>query len=248
MLSSAASRFSRSLARTRVLPTSSSTLFQLRSLFIQTEDTPNPESLKFLPGRIVLDVEEGGEVGNGFYATRSDKEEIARSPLAKELFQVDGVKSVYLGNDFVTVTKFAEHHWMHVKTRVFSALMDFYQSNLPAVSEVAIVTDTTILDDDDEIVAMIKELLESRIRPAVQEDGGDIRYVGFEPESGLVTVRLAGSCVGCPSSAVTLKNGVENMLMHYIPEVTGVEALEDEEEQGGGDVEVTESKGNKEKT
>jgi len=195
-----------------------------------------------------LDVEEGGEVGNGFYATRSDKEEIARSPLAKELFQVDGVKSVYLGNDFVTVTKFAEHHWMHVKTRVFSALMDFYQSNLPAVSEVAIVTDTTILDDDDEIVAMIKELLESRIRPAVQEDGGDIRYVGFEPESGLVTVRLAGSCVGCPSSAVTLKNGVENMLMHYIPEVTGVEALEDEEEQGGGDVEVTESKGNKEKT
>lgn len=245
MLSSAASRFSRSLAQKRAVLPTSSTLQQFRSLFIQTEETPNPESLKFLPGRIVLDVEEGGEVGNGFYATKTDQEEIARSPLAKELFQVDGVKSVYLGNDFVTVTKYAEHHWMHVKTRVFSALMDFYQTGQPAVSQVAIVTDTTILDDDDEVVAMIKELLESRIRPAVQEDGGDIRYVGFEPDSGLVTVRLAGSCVGCPSSAVTLKNGVENMLMHYIPEVTGVEALEDEEEGDGGNAKVTETKAEK---
>jgi Fe-S cluster biogenesis protein NfuA len=248
---SAASRLSRSFAQTSaskraLLPSTPFSLQQFRSLFIQTEETPNPESLKFLPGRIVLDVEEGGEVGNGFYATRTDKEEIARSPLAKDLFQVEGVKSVYLGNDFVTVTKFAQAHWMHVKTQVFSALMDFYQKDLPAVSEVAIVTDTTILDDDDEVVAMIKELLESRIRPAVQEDGGDIRYVGFSPESGLVTVQLAGSCVGCPSSAVTLKNGVENMLMHYIPEVTGVEALEDDEEgEGGGPVQVTETKGDK---
>ena len=245
MLSSVASRF-RSIAQTRArVPSSFPLQQQFRSLFIQTEETPNPESLKFLPGRTVLDVEEGGEVGNGFYATRTDKEEIARSPLAKQLFAVEGVKSVYLGNDFVTVTKFAEHHWMHIKTRVFSALMDFYQSNEPAVTSAAIVTDTTILDDDDEVVAMIKELLESRIRPAVQEDGGDIRYVGFEPETGLVTVRLAGSCVGCPSSAVTLKNGVENMLMHYIPEVTGVNSLEEEEEEGGGgggDAEVTQTK------
>ena len=240
MLSSAAFRFSRSLAQKRVLAPSFSQ--QFRSLFIQTEETPNPESLKFLPGRTVLDVEEGGEVGNGFYATKTDKEEIARSPLAKELFRVEGVKSVYLGTDFVTITKFAESHWMHVKTQVFSALMDFYQTGQPAVSKVAVVTDTTILDDDDEIVAMIKELLESRIRPAVQEDGGDIRYVGFEPESGLVTVKLAGSCVGCPSSSVTLKNGVENMLMHYIPEVTGVNALEEEEEESSGNVEVTDTK------
>ena len=239
MLSSAAFRFNRSLAQKRVLPSLSQ---QFRSLFIQTEETPNPESLKFLPGRTVLDVDEGGEVGNGFYATKTDKEEIARSPLAKQLFSVEGVKSVYLGNDFVTITKFAESHWMHVKTQVFSALMDFYQTGQPAVSKVAVVTDTTILDDDDEVVAMIKELLESRIRPAVQEDGGDIRYVGFEPESGLVTVKLAGSCVGCPSSSVTLKNGVENMLMHYIPEVTGVNALEEEEEESSGNVEVTETK------
>ena len=110
--------------------------------------------------------------------------------------------------------------------------MDFYASGDPALRGEPEITDTTILDDDDEVVAMIKELLETRIRPAVQEDGGDIRYVGFEDESGIVTVQLAGSCVGCPSSSVTLKNGVENMLMHYIPEVSGVVSLEEEEDDG----------------
>ena len=110
--------------------------------------------------------------------------------------------------------------------------MDFYASGDPVLRGEPEITDTTILDDDDEVVAMIKELLETRIRPAVQEDGGDIRYVGFEEESGIVTVQLAGSCVGCPSSSVTLKNGVENMLMHYIPEVSGVVSLEEEEDDG----------------
>ena len=114
---------------------------------------------------------------------------------------------------------------------MFSAIMDHYASGKPALTSTPEITDTTILDDDDEVVAMIKELLESRIRPAVQEDGGDIRYIGFAQESGIVTVQLAGSCVGCPSSSVTLKNGVENMLMHYIPEVTGVESLEEEGEE-----------------
>ena len=168
-------------------------------MFIQTEETPNPESLKFIPGLVVLEESEGGESGNGFYATRGDKEELARSPLAKALFQIDGVKSVYFGNDFVTVTKYAENQWTHVKVQVFSTIMDFYQTNQPAVSKAAIVTDTTIFDDDDEVVAMIKELLESRIRPAVQEGGGDIRYVGFDEGTGVLTVKLAGSCVGCPS-------------------------------------------------
>lgn len=205
-------------------------------MFIQTEETPNPESLKFLPGRAVIEAQDEDDV-NGFYATRSDRDEIARSPMAKEIFKLDGVKSIYLGNDFVTVTKFAEYHWTHIKTQVFTALMDHYASGKPALSEVAEVTDTTIFEDDDEVVAMIKELLETRIRPAVQEDGGDIRYVGFEAETGVTTVKLAGSCVGCPSSSVTLKQGVENMLMHYIPEVTGVVALDDEEEgdSEGGD-------------
>lgn len=205
---------------------------QKRTMFIQTEPTPNPESTKFLPGRQVLDNNDAS--GNGFYVTHSDKEEIARSPLAKLLFKVDGVKAVYLGNDFVTVTKFATSQWVHVQTEVFAAIMDHYATGKPALTDAPEITDTTIFDDDDEVVAMIKELLESRIRPAVQEDGGDIRYVGFDEASGIVTVKLAGSCVGCPSSSVTLKNGVENMLMHYIPEVTGVTAEEEEEEEGEG--------------
>eukprot|EP00594_Rhizosolenia_setigera_P019980 CAMPEP_0178978188 /NCGR_PEP_ID=MMETSP0789-20121207/24991_1 /TAXON_ID=3005 /ORGANISM="Rhizosolenia setigera, Strain CCMP 1694" /LENGTH=233 /DNA_ID=CAMNT_0020667841 /DNA_START=216 /DNA_END=917 /DNA_ORIENTATION=- len=206
-------------------------------MFIQTEPTPNPESTKFLPGRQVLDGEGAQSSGNGFYVTHSDKDEIARSPLAKLLFKVDGVKAVYLGNDFVTVTKFATSQWVHVQTEVFAAIMDHYATGKPALTDAPEITDTTIFDDDDEVVAMIKELLESRIRPAVQEDGGDIRYVGFDEASGIVTVKLAGSCVGCPSSSVTLKNGVENMLMHYIPEVTGVTA-EEEEEEGDNDVVV----------
>jgi len=206
---------------------------QIRTMFIQTEDTPNPESLKFLPGRDVLETTE--EI-TGFYATKTDRDEISRSPLAKVLFAVDGVKSVYLGNDFVTITKFAESQWGHVRTQIFSAIMDHYASGKPAVTEFSEVTDTTIFDDDDEVVAMIKELLETRIRPAVQEDGGDIRYVKFEPETGIVTVQLAGSCVGCPSSSVTLKQGVENMLMHYIPEVNEVVSLEEEKEDDDNDL------------
>ncbi|KAL7495144.1 hypothetical protein ACHAWT_006205 [Skeletonema menzelii] len=255
---------------------------QRRSLFIQTATTPNPESLKFIPnGRLVLghipeDIEnddtytklENGEeitIDNttndyttsdnnvGFHITRKDHTLIARSPLAKLIFNLDeGIKSIYLGYDFITITKFAEAHWQHLQTPIFGAIMDFYGTNQPALLAVPEITDTTILEDDDEVVAMIKELLESRIRPAVQEDGGDIKYVGFEEHTGIVTVQLAGSCVGCPSSSVTLKNGVENMLMHYIPEVTAVISLEEEEEDGEGgagngeDVVVTKSNGDSE--
>ena len=165
-------------------------VIQTRSLFIQTESTPNPDSIKFLPGREVLTAEQ--TAGNtGFYVTKADKEEIARSPLAKELFKIDGIKTIYLGGDFITVTKYATAHWSHIRTFVFSAVMDFYTTtggeHPQALLDVALVTDTTILDTDDEVVAMIKELLETRIRPAVQEDGGDIRYVGFEAETGVVT-------------------------------------------------------------
>jgi len=226
---------------------------QKRSMFIQTVATPNPESIKFMPGRAVLEAADdssleemgGGGNTNGFYATRSDKDEITRSPLCKRLFKIDGIKSVYLGADFVTITKYAEANWAHVRTFVFSAIMDHYQSGKLAVSDTPEITDTTILEEDDEIVAMIKELLETRIRPAVQEDGGDIRYINFEEDTGVVQVQLAGSCVGCPSSSVTLKNGVENMLMHYIPEVTGVISVEDETEDDDplGDVVVDSSEG-----
>eukprot|EP00527_Entomoneis_sp_CCMP2396_P009702 CAMPEP_0198136430 /NCGR_PEP_ID=MMETSP1443-20131203/77_1 /TAXON_ID=186043 /ORGANISM="Entomoneis sp., Strain CCMP2396" /LENGTH=281 /DNA_ID=CAMNT_0043797649 /DNA_START=118 /DNA_END=963 /DNA_ORIENTATION=- len=207
-------------------------LQQLRSIFIQTSDTPNPESLKFVPtGMAVLESEDG----NGFYVTKNDQAtEIARSPLCKDLFGIDHVKAVYLGGDFVTVTKYAEGKWKFLRPQIFDVIMTWADGGKPALQDKPEITDTTILDDDDEVVAMIKELLEARIRPAVQEDGGDIRYVGFDENTGMVTVQLAGSCVGCPSSAVTLKQGVENMLMHYIPEVTAVEALEEEAEEGDG--------------
>eukprot|EP00581_Thalassiosira_minuscula_P029424 CAMPEP_0183784890 /NCGR_PEP_ID=MMETSP0739-20130205/66222_1 /TAXON_ID=385413 /ORGANISM="Thalassiosira miniscula, Strain CCMP1093" /LENGTH=407 /DNA_ID=CAMNT_0026028881 /DNA_START=13 /DNA_END=1232 /DNA_ORIENTATION=+ len=239
---------------------------QYRTIFIQTDTTPNPESLKFIPnGRLVLghtidsidtanpeqQEDEDGTIeipkhnsttddnthnNQGVHIARKDRDLLLRSPLAKSLFDLDdGIKSVYLGHDFLTVTKYAEAHWNHLQTPIFGAIMDFYASNREVMTDVPQITDTTILDDDDEVVAMIKELLESRIRPAVQEDGGDIKYVGYEEESGIVTVQLAGSCVGCPSSSVTLKNGVENMLMHYIPEVTGVVSLEEEEEEDGSD-------------
>lgn len=158
-----------------------------RNLFIQTESTPNPDSIKFLPGREVLTQEQAMD-NRGFYATKADLDDIARSPLAKEIFKIDGIKSVYFGGDFITVTKLATAHWSHLRTFIFSAIMDFYSSNAnaQALLSAELVTDTTILDSDDEVVAMIKELLETRIRPAVQEDGGDIRYIGFEPETGIV--------------------------------------------------------------
>jgi len=189
----------------------------------------------------VFDDDDDDEVEDniqGYYVTKKDpKESVLRSPLAMELFRIDGVKAVYLGADFVTVTKYAEQPWMLLRPQVFDAMMNFFgehNERRPALLDRPEITDTTILDDDDEVVAMIKELIETRIRPAVQEDGGDIRYVSFDEETGLVTVRLAGSCVGCPSSSVTLKQGVENMLMHYISEVTSVVAEEEEEDDGTG--------------
>ena len=213
---------------------------QKRSMFIQTASTPNPESIKFLPGRAVLgNPDNDNDTPTGFYVTTNDKTEIAKSPLCTMLFQkVEGIKSIYLGADFITVTKYAESNWSHLQTPIFAVIMDFYGNaaengeDPQVLLSQPVITDTTILDTDDEVVAMIKELLETRIRPAVQEDGGDIHYVKFEEESGIVYVKLAGSCVGCPSSSVTLKNGVENMLMHYIPEVSGVEALMEESEEG----------------
>jgi Fe-S cluster biogenesis protein NfuA len=235
--SSNTSRFA-AAAQSPVFPASSSGLLQqFRSIFIQTADTPNPESLKFIPTGVTVN---DNEDASGFYVTKQDSAtEILRSPLAKSLFDVEGVKAVYLGADFVTVTKFAEHKWKLLRPQLFEVLMNWADKGEPALLDKPLITDTTILEDDDEIVAMIKELIEARIRPAVQEDGGDIRYVSFDEETGLVTVQLAGSCVGCPSSAITLKNGVENMLMHYIPEVTNVIALEDDgEESGEADEEV----------
>lgn len=197
----------------------------IRNLFIQTANTPNPHSLKFLPGKRVLP--EDYTTGVDFTPNAPD---LNRSKLAKELFKIDGVLRVFFGNDFVSITKLDVDHWDGIKPQVFSAIMEHYASGEAAVLDDMPITDTTILEDDDEVVAMIKELLESRIRPAVQEDGGDIFYKGFE--DGIVKLQLGGACAGCPSSMVTLKNGVQNMLMHYVPEVKGIlevteDALED---------------------
>lgn len=198
---------------------------QRRKMFIQTQSTPNPSSLMFSPGKPVM------EVGSAdFPNSRS----AMSSPLAKAIFSIDGVVRVFFGSDFVTVTKSDDVTWDFLKPEVFAVVMDFYSSGQPLFldSQVAAAKDTAINVDDSETVAMIKELLETRIRPSVQDDGGDIEYCGFDTETGIVKLRMQGACSGCPSSSVTLKSGIENMLMHYISEVKGVEQEFDGEEDG----------------
>lgn len=191
----------------------------VRSMFIQTQDTPNPNSLKFLPGVNVLEPGQTMDFPNGPSAYCS--------PLAKLLFRIEGVKSVFFGPDFITVTKVDEDvDWKLMKPEIFATIMDFFASGLPILTDAKPSSDTQINEDDDETVQMIKELLDTRIRPTVQEDGGDIVFMSFE--DGIVKLKMQGSCTSCPSSVVTLKNGVQNMLQFYIPEVVGVEQVEDE--------------------
>ncbi|GLT88752.1 hypothetical protein SLE2022_067630 [Rubroshorea leprosula] len=198
---------------------------QRRTMFIQTQSTPNPSSLMFYPGKPVM------EIGSSDFPNARSA---MNSPLAKALFGIDGVTRVFFGSDFVTVTKSDDFSWDLLKPEIFAAIMDFYTSgqSLFLDSKTAAAMDTAIHEDDSETVAMIKELLETRIRPAVQDDGGDIEYRGFDLDTGIVKLRMQGACSGCPSSSVTLKSGIENMLMHYVPEVKGVEQdLETEDEE-----------------
>ncbi|XP_068594504.1 NFU1 iron-sulfur cluster scaffold homolog, mitochondrial [Brachionichthys hirsutus] len=192
-----------------------------RTMFVQTQDTPNPNSLKFLPGCIVL------ESGTMNFSSPRDA---YSSPLVKQLFRVDGVESVLLGPDFITISRTNENiEWKVIKPDLFAAIMDFFSSGLPVVNEDSQPnTDTAPSEDDDEVVAMIKELLDTRIRPTVQEDGGDVLYRGFE--DGVVKLKLQGACTSCPSSIITLKNGIQNMLQFYVPEVESVEQVKEEEE------------------
>lgn len=203
-------------------PRASFALVQARTMFVQTQDTPNPNSLKFLPGRAVL------ESGTMDFAAPRDA---FCSPLARQLFRIDGVKSVFLGPDFITITKSdADVQWKVIKPDVFAAIMDFFTTGLPVVNEDSAPSpDTAPSDDDDEVVSMIKELLDTRIRPTIQEDGGDVVYRGFE--DGIVKLQLQGSCTSCPSSIITLKSGIQNMLQFYVPEVESVEQVKDEEEK-----------------
>lgn len=222
-----------------------------RSMFIQTESTPNDDSLKFIPGVSVMDgLEEGSSKSAEFLDTKS----ALRSPLALRLIGIEGVKAVFYGPDFVTVSKDSENTWAVVKPEIYSTLMEFFSSGQPLFRsaedmEAAGPQDTKILETDSETVAMIKELLETRVRPAIMEDGGDIEYRGFD-EAGdrLVKVKLKGSCRGCDSSTVTLKSGIERMLMHYIPEVQGVlQVLDQDEEVALNEFEKLEQRLNKPK-
>jgi Fe-S cluster biogenesis protein NfuA len=193
-------------------------------MFIQTEDTPNPQSMKFLPGQPVLGA---GALGMDF----PNEETAKASPLAASLFEIDGVSGVFLGADFVTVTKFESTDWRHVKPATLGAIADFLTAALPILAEGAAAArkPATSLDDyeeeDREIVEQIIDLIDTRVRPAVAADGGDIVFQHYEPRTGVVFLSLHGSCSGCPSSTMTLKAGIENMLKHYVPEVVKVEAV-----------------------
>lgn len=187
---------------------------RLSGMFIQTEQTPNPATLKFLPGRAVM---ERGTLNV------TDAEDARRSPLAARLFAVDGVAGVFLGADFISVTKGEGRDWATLKPEILGAVMEHFTSGAPALADDGPAEDGDA-EADDEIVAQIKDLLDTRVRPAVAQDGGDIIFRGFE--RGVVYLHLQGACSGCPSSTATLKMGIENLLKHFIPEVTEVRPTE----------------------
>ena len=184
-------------------------------MFIQTEDTPNPETLKFIPGSIIL------KTGTADF---SSKEFATSSPLASRLFEIDGVSRVFLATDFISVTKDPQLAWNNLKPLILTAIMEHDSTGLPAMNETEDKQLDPLNDEDSETIKQIKDLLETRVRPAVAMDGGDITFCSFE--SGVVTLQMKGACAGCPSSTATLKMGIENMLRHYIPEVTEVRAAE----------------------
>lgn len=182
-------------------------------MFIQTESTPNPATLKFLPGQTVLNA------GTADFPTADAAD---KSPLALRIFAVAGVEGVFFGNDFVTVTKSETVEWDHIKPAILGAVMEHFQSGQPVMASDAETSSghSEHTGEDAEVVNQIKELLDSRVRPAVAQDGGDITFHGFD--RGIVYLHMQGACAGCPSSTVTLKMGIENLLRHYIPEVIEV--------------------------
>ena len=182
-------------------------------MFIQTESTPNPATLKFLPGQTVL------ETGTADFPTR---EAAHVSPLAERIYGVNGVQGVFFGHDFVTVTKAEDQEWDHIKPAILGAIMEHFQSGAPVMANGQQAASGHADHDgpDGEIVGQIKELLDTRVRPAVAQDGGDITFHGFD--RGVVYLHMQGACAGCPSSTLTLKMGIENLLRHYIPEVVEV--------------------------
>ena len=181
-------------------------------MFIQTESTPNPATLKFLPGQTVL------ESGTADFP---HADSAGQSPLAERLFKAEGVEGVFFGADFITVTKGEAIEWDHVKPAILGAIMEHFQSGDPVLTgEAAGSGHAEHHGEDSKVVGQIKELLDTRVRPAVAQDGGDITFHGYD--SGVVYLHMQGACAGCPSSTITLKMGIENLLRHYIPEVVEV--------------------------
>lgn len=181
-------------------------------MFIQTEPTPNPLTLKFIPGVAVM------QEGTRFFVSA---EEAQRSPLALALFAVSGVTAVFLAADFITITKSADSEWETMKPMLLTAIMDHFVAGRAVMLEET--GGPVAFSDDDELSRQIRELIDTRVRPAVAQDGGDIIFRGFK--DGIVSLELHGACSGCPSSTATLKGGIENMLKHYVPEVIAVEAV-----------------------
>ena len=189
-------------------------------MFIQTEATPNPATLKFIPGRVVLD---SGTL------EFTNREAAARSPLAERLFDVSGVTSVFYGSDFITVTKDGGD-WQHLKPAILGAIMEHYMSGAPLLADGTAGNDEAADEEDEffneadaETVEMIKDLIATRVRPAVANDGGDITFRGFK--DGIVYLNMKGSCAGCPSSTATLQHGIQNLLRHFVPEVVEVRPM-----------------------
>ena len=183
-------------------------------MFIQTEETPNPATLKFLPGRDVM---------TGGTANFENRDEAESSPLAERLFQIEGVSGVFLGADFITIAKAEDKEWYLIKPAILGVIMEHFTAGRPVILEGAVQNEAETGEEDSEVVAQIRELIDTRVRPAVAQDGGDIVFRGFE--NGIVFLHMQGACAGCPSSTATLKMGIENMLRHYIPEVVEVRAV-----------------------
>ncbi|MBC9878100.1 NifU family protein [Bradyrhizobium sp. INPA01-394B] len=189
-------------------------------MFIQTEATPNPATLKFIPGRVVSD---------GSPMEFSSREAAGRSPLAEKLFDVPGVTGVFYGSDFITVTK-ADGEWQQLKPAILGAIMEHYMSGAPLLADGGAGSDVELDDEDEffdeadaETVDMIKDLIETRVRPAVANDGGDITFRGFK--DGIVYLNMKGACSGCPSSTATLQHGIQNLLKHFVPDVVEVRPM-----------------------
>jgi len=186
-------------------------------MFIQTESTPNPATMKFLPGQVVM------ESGTADFA---DARAAADSPLARRIFAAGDVERVFLGSDFIAVTKAGGVEWPHLRPQILGAILEHFQSGAPAIlarDGSGGAQEAADPPDDDPVVSEIRRLIETRVRPAVAQDGGDITFQGFD--RGIVYLHMRGACAGCPSATRTLKMGIENLLRHHVPEVTEVRSV-----------------------